>query len=609
MNKTQAKNSIRILQLSKKIKQLNMTVACLKGQVSKYKNNLVQQEQNQNIVQPIIQYNNHPLFNQIMQKHEHFKTTQRNLQSTDQDKNLWMIRLVINRQYYELDVSAFNAPSIHSMQTYLNKLQTQVLLSSTLINTKILIDKQRINSYRHKYNIKSEQIIKGVITIGRNDVYKSNQTKYKNVGEYYHLEKITDATQTSLISYMFVSINDDQRALPLVFHVNEQLYDQDVSLNIKLIKQYLEDYNCSVLGCIDSERLTPLNIDSYLSNKTRTLNLLYKNEEMVPIMDPKSLMYKIYLKYTEKPVYLTFGTEGKLFDFQELFDIFYMEPKCFDKRAQLFYMLPYQAYSADNIKYMLNHQNSQEDILPLLYFILVYPLSIIFTQIDEVVYQKMLTLSLSTFIKLFPITVNAENQNRVMPFSSELIKECIFTLSFILKAINYNEKVNFAAISNFQPTCYFKDLRSMLVQQIASQNASPNLYELVNKKEILDYCFEMTGTPKPDSFSSSGSLEKKKTHTFAQTRILKDDEIKEIERINKAIIQVLQGHTGIIEHGMILKYLKELFTPEIKEDIFENKAENENEAQFAKIKDKKYQQVTNVLQSQTKIQPNLPKID
>ncbi|CAL6011115.1 Hypothetical_protein [Hexamita inflata] len=147
-------------------------------------------------------------------------------------------------------------------------------------------------------------------------------------------------------------------------------------------------------------------------------------------------------------------------------------------------MLPYQVYSAVNIKYLLNNQNQPEDILPLLYFFLVYPLTCLFSQIDEIVYQKMLTLSLSTFIKLLPIARNAEAQNFTIPFPSKLIAECIFTLSFILTAINYNESVSFAALSCFKSRCFFNDLRITMHSNVL-QNRSTNLFRQNNLQDVF----------------------------------------------------------------------------------------------------------------------------
>ncbi|CAL6002164.1 Hypothetical_protein [Hexamita inflata] len=118
------------------------------------------------------------------------------------------------------------------------------------------------------------------------------------------------------------------------------------------------------------------------------------------------------------------------------------------------------------------------------------------------------------------------------------------------------------------------------------QNKSTNLFDLVNRKMVLDYCFESTGMKKPKSFIGTGSIEMKKTTVFKQSRILKDAEINQIENMSKAMIQTILGQHKII----VLEYIKEMFELDIKEDIYEK--EQEQEDKFAKPKDKKYCQET-----------------
>ncbi|CAL6031467.1 Conserved_hypothetical protein [Hexamita inflata] len=574
-NETDAEKIKKLYQAAcKQIEQLNIQVKQLQNQQFEEKQLKVQSK--------------NPILRQILLKYEKEKNQIKKQHLSDNDKNAWMIRFIISKQAYELDVAIFNAPDARGMHRYLQYLQNDVLQSQSLINTEITAElfKKRLISYKIKHNIDNNIEAKGIISVEHISVYKTNKI-LKNVGEQCYLEKTPDAELKTLTVYMFNPIHDNYEPLPLVFHDNNSEFNKNIQLNVQKMQKYLEQNNYVTYGCIQTEREPELNIDEFLKKKTRNiLSKLYKNEDLIPVMDPRTLLYNIYIAQTEKTVNLNFNAEGKQFDFQELIEIFSIEPRCFDKRSQLSYMLPYQVYSAANIKYLLNNQNQPEDILPLLYFFLVYPLTCLFSQIDEIVYQKMLTLSLSTFIKLLPIARNAEAQNLTIPFPSKLIAECIFTLSFILTAINYNESVSFAALSCFKSRCFFNDLR-ITMQSNVLQNRSTNLFDLVNRKMVLDYCFESTGMKKPKSFIGTGSIEMKKTTVFKQSRILKDSEINQIENLSKAIIQTIQGQNN---NSIVLEFIKEMFELEIKEDIYEKKQEQEDK--FVKPKDKKFSKET-----------------
>ncbi|CAL6059602.1 Conserved_hypothetical protein [Hexamita inflata] len=302
------------------------------------------------------------------------------------------------------------------------------------------------------------------------------------------------------------------------------------------------------------------------------------------IQDLLHLLKRIHYRHVKKPIKLQFKLDGLEYDFRNLSELFDIDPRCFQDKPNLKMIdsLAQQFYSIKNIKVLLNSSERNPALfLVMIYFVLIYPLATLFVKVDALSFQKMVALSLVTWLRLVSLSSNVRAENvwsddamnlgenngkniSHLTISDQIwMKETIVTLAQILKIVANHNTVYLVAATSYLCESYFSVLRYLSHNDNSAQKAE----QIVINKEVLDYCcFECQQEIRGNKESRS------KTLVIKKDRILNSEELLQIDQVSWAMIRMIDDEscTDIEIRKYDVRQLQTLITNYIKDVYTQN---------------------------------------
>ncbi|CAL6011182.1 Conserved_hypothetical protein [Hexamita inflata] len=269
----------------------------------------------------------------ITEKDDHQISTGHILQTSEQQKNMLLIRFLTSKAVYKMDIQNFGFPCERTMYRYRQLIIQEHINVEDIVGANFTSCVRRLQNYRKYHNLISKTPIP--VIIATDGCYFNKKMKKDENGDLTNVIEVTFDDKSvenyainSGIAYLMVPLCVDLPPLLLFFQLHETGHASDDTWEtLKKMKDQLSKNHFICEGFAkDSDKYWAQHTTSafeqisknfYEKEKIDVYSLLSGVQHYLDIQDLLHLLKRIHYRHIKKPIKLQFKLDGLEYDFKE----------------------------------------------------------------------------------------------------------------------------------------------------------------------------------------------------------------------------------------------------------------------------------------------------